>query len=193
MPLLTPDTAGELADQVLPLDGPYDPEGLITAAALVAELVRRLNHATIARKAFRYPSELDRTLAGIKAAMYGLPQLFGQLATELERFHQDPALYSDRIRERVRVDPALDPAELMSSAHDDAVDNLEAAGHRANWCADVLRAVTSHTHTLGLDTPDVEDQDEAPAWGAFDRAIRASTADARAQLGIPDERDQDEP
>jgi hypothetical protein len=38
--------ADRIADQLLPLGGPYHPDAVVATATAMAELVRRLNHAT---------------------------------------------------------------------------------------------------------------------------------------------------
>lgn len=147
MPYLTPDSVDQAATAILPLDGPYDPERIITAARLAGELVRRLNHATIARRAFRYPSELDMTVAGLKSAAYGLGQLLRQLAGELERFQADPRLYADASANDTGVSVARHAVMAMMNA-----------ASNADALAEGLDRVTRRTHKLGLHVDD--DQDE---------------------------------
>jgi len=85
-----------VAHGVLPLDGPYDPDRVCAAAAVVAELVRNLNHATLHRSAFVYPSQVGQVVDSIRGAIGRLDQLFRQVGARLGGFGADPALYADR-------------------------------------------------------------------------------------------------
>lgn len=80
------------ADGILPLDG-ATPEQALAAASLVAELVRRLNHAT--RGATPTPPELDSIVTSVHLAVRGLPQLVTQLATIAEQYASHPLLAAD--------------------------------------------------------------------------------------------------
>src|SRR5262245_58816669 len=88
-------SADELADRLLRLDGPYHPDAVVEAAATIAELVRRLNHATFHFSALRYPAQLYRVVGSLNAAVWGLQQLLGQLAARLDRWADDPRLGHD--------------------------------------------------------------------------------------------------
>jgi hypothetical protein len=134
-----PPTADELADLVLPLDGPYTPDRVIEAARSVRELVRRLNHATFHAAALRYPPQLHRTVGALKAAVYELEQAFAQLATRLEAFAADP---------RVEHDSGDDPwADCGEAAH-----YLRQAAGELRAVTEPLERVTSRTYHLGYDT-----------------------------------------
>jgi len=131
--------AGALADQVLPLDGPYLPEKVVEAARTVGELVRRLNHATWNASALRYPPQLDSTVGALRAAVYGLDQTFTQIATRLDVFGADP-----RIEHDDRSDPWVGCAE--------APQHLRHAVGELRAVTEVLDRVTAITYHLGYDT-----------------------------------------
>ena len=88
--------ADRIADLLLPLGGPYTPEAVVQTATTMAELVRRLNHATFGGGALRYPSHLYHVVGGIRSAAYGLEQTLRQLSTHLDRWTIDPRVGHDR-------------------------------------------------------------------------------------------------
>jgi hypothetical protein len=112
-------TAEQAADSLLPLGGPYDPEAIVETARTVAELVRRLNHATGSTASFTYPSEIDRVVNCIRSTMWGHEQLLNQLARCLEYQASNLPLYSD------------DRADAIDAAKRAAVWLRTAAGARA--------------------------------------------------------------
>lgn len=61
--------------------GPYSPERTAEAAALMADAVRYLNHATLDRPkdALNYPADLDRVIAHLETMAQRMPQLLDQL------------------------------------------------------------------------------------------------------------------
>jgi hypothetical protein len=120
--------AEQIADQLLPLGGPYDPDAVIETARTVAELVRRLNHATLSRTALAYPPQLYRTVSSLRSALYGLQQTFAQLAARLDAFAADARVGHDTHRD--------DPA---AACHD--------AAHQLRQAAAALNSVTGPLHT----------------------------------------------
>jgi hypothetical protein len=91
----------QAAQSVLPL-GNTDPERVVQAAIGVAELVRRLNHATHptgSGTALPWPSSVGRVAGQIDAALWGIEQLLGQLAHRLDAFADHPRLYHDQRRD----------------------------------------------------------------------------------------------
>jgi hypothetical protein len=72
-----------LADQVLPIGGPYTPGQVHGAAELLAELVRRLNHATRHDDALPAVRDVERLIALLEATAGSLPQLCRQLITRV--------------------------------------------------------------------------------------------------------------
>ena len=132
----TTTDADVVADQVLPLGGPYDPEAIIAAAHTIAELVRRLNHATFDNGAFQYPAQLSNTVGAIRDAVVRLDQLFNQLDNHLVQFAQDPALYANR------SDVATEVATARSA--------LSAAAHIAGDLDAAMKTACSSLNRLGL-------------------------------------------
>src|SRR5262245_27636338 len=97
----------EIADEILPVDGPHTPDGVRAAAGLIGELVRRLNHATLRERVERslpYPATVDAVVGRLQAAAGGLPQLLIQLAHRLDALAAAPGLYDDR-GERAEATP----------------------------------------------------------------------------------------
>jgi len=127
--------ADQIADHLLPLDGPYHPDAVIETARTVAELVRRLNHATFSRSALAFPPQLYRTVGSLRAGLYGLQQTFGQLATRLEAFATDPRVGHDSRRD----DPA---AACHNAAH--ALRQAAAAFDCVTGPLDAATQITSH-------------------------------------------------
>jgi hypothetical protein len=135
----------EIADELLPVDGPHKPEGVQAAAALIRELVRRLNHATLPHRAdrsLRYPAVVYRTVSSLHGAAALLPQALQQLATRLEGFASTPGLYDDRY-DRADTPPDLVAMTAASYLRDEAAP-------RADWLADALSHVCRHSSHLGL-------------------------------------------
>lgn len=115
-----------VADEVLPVDGPYEPEALQAAASLIAELVRRLNHATRAGTAgIGYPSHVGDVAARIQSAVAVMPQLLMQLADRLTEFVDNPRLYADEWAGGV---PAREVAVEAVAELLDAACHVDAAG-----------------------------------------------------------------
>ena len=134
----TPDP-DEVANLLLPLDGPYHPDRVIEAARTVAELVRRLNHATFHASAMRYPPQLNRTVGALRFAVYGLDQTFNQIARRLDGFANDPCIEHDD-----RGDPWAGSADAAQHLRQ-AAEDLRAV----TVPLDRASAITSH---LGYDT-----------------------------------------
>lgn len=135
--------ADRIADLLLPLGGPYDPDAVVQAATAVADLVRRLNHATFHASALRYPAHLYQVVGGIRSAAYGLGQTLRQLATQLDRWAMDP---------RVGHDQAGDPSATCANARD-----------RLRQCAASLATVTAPLDAAHALTSHLSFDDSAPA------------------------------
>lgn len=134
------------ADKILPLDGPHDMGAVITAAALVAELVRRLNHATRPRSVFDEPAEVDDVLANFAAVLDRMPQLLDQLRQHLTWYGEDPAVDTTRTGRS---------AQVVVEA---ACGNLFEAGQIIVRAADLVRRGQSFTSTLTMTAPDHQDE-----------------------------------
>ena len=139
--------ADQIADQLLPLDGPYDPDAVIETARTIGELVRRINHATFYRSALAYPPQLYRTVSSLRSGLYGLQQTFGQLAARLEAFATDQRVGHDSRRD----DPAV-------ACHDAAYSLRQAAAalNAVTSPLDMATQITSHLdyHTTAFPHPD---------------------------------------
>jgi hypothetical protein len=125
----------QIADLLLALDGPYHPDNVTEAARTIAELVRRLNHATFSRSALPYPPQLYRTVSSLSAGMYGMRQTFSQLAARLDAFASDPRVGHDSRRD----DPAT---ACQEAAH--ALRRAAAALDTVTGPLDWAVQVTSH-------------------------------------------------
>lgn len=128
-----------VADMVLPLGGPYTPEMLAAAASLVAELVRRLNHAT-RNPAIDHPALVDAAVGLLARAVAGMPQLCGQLATLLGRFHDTPGLYA------AGPDHPDTPGDVIALAR----GHLGYAAHALDGAAERLGQAGNCTARLGI-------------------------------------------
>lgn len=68
------------------IDGPHTPESTAAAARQIAELVRYLNHATLADEALPEPADTARVLGELADAAERMRQLLGQIAGRLKRY-----------------------------------------------------------------------------------------------------------
>jgi hypothetical protein len=128
------------ADSVLPLGGPHDPEAVADAAALCAELVRRLNHTTADASAVAQPVDVDRLVAHLQAAVAGLPQVCHQLAGHLALVVTSGRLYADEMA------GGHDPVDVAAYTRV-ALGSAAATLHVA---AEDLRAARNQTARLGI-------------------------------------------
>jgi hypothetical protein len=133
--------AAAVAEMVLPMDGPYQPDQVIEAARTVGELVRRLNFATRHASALRYPPQVDRTMRALCSALYGLDQTFTQIATRLGALAADPRVEDDH------GDPW--------AASTEAADHLRHAAAELGVVTRLLDRATAITNHLGYDTSTV--------------------------------------
>jgi hypothetical protein len=79
----------EIADQLLPLFGPFEPGAVAEAARTISELVRRLNHATRHPSALPVPSDVYAVLGALRVGLSGLNQTLSQLADRTGRWTDD--------------------------------------------------------------------------------------------------------
>jgi hypothetical protein len=128
-----------LADRVLPLAGPRTPEQLAAAGRLLAELVRRLNHATLTTT-IDHPAQLDAVIGHLHTAADRLPQMCNQLAGLLGRFDQAPGLYTDTAAGQA------DPGEVIAAAR----GRLGYAAHVCDQVAEALGMARNLTARLGI-------------------------------------------
>lgn len=127
------------ADNILPLDGPHDANNVIAAAEVVAELVRRLNHATFpGMGTLPYPSNVDSLVSALAGATSRLPQLCRQLAARMDVFAADERLGVDNLG------ATLHPADVALAAE----SALRDAAHRADAMASALGRAGRSTSRL---------------------------------------------
>lgn len=143
----------DLADELLPVDGPHTPDGVLAAAGLISELVRRLNHATLPERTDRslpYPAAVDSVVGRLQGALGSMPQLLGQLARRLDELAHDPRLYDDR-----GAGAADPPSEVATFAAE--MLRSEAVAY-AKMTTQALRVVRANTNHLGVrETPSTRD------------------------------------
>jgi hypothetical protein len=138
------ETATELADQVLPTDRLYRNIPVRAAAALVAELVRRLNLATQAHSyvPLEQPADVDELLAELALTFERVPQLLDQLGARLGRWQEDPDVYTTR------------PEHTASSTIALVTFHLGATRTAIMDAARSVRTAQGLTSTLGIDDQD---------------------------------------
>jgi hypothetical protein len=121
---MTPDQlAGRLTAR---LDGPHADEHTAGAAELAAEAIRYLNHATgtHAGQGVTYPATVYTVTGELARAVFGLPQVCGQLARWLDTEHAAGRLADDHggpvavliDRARCRLDQAAGLAAALAEA-----------------------------------------------------------------------------
>lgn len=90
--------------------GPYSPERTAEVAAMMADCVRYMNHATLAKdtEALEFPPDLDRVIAPLETMALRMPQLLGQftawLRAETETGRTEVAYGNFKGRERMAAD-----------------------------------------------------------------------------------------
>jgi len=134
-----PLNSHQVADLLVPLRGPYDPDRVVEAAWTVGELVRRINHATIGDAILLDPHQVNRTVTGLREALYGLEQTFDQIGDRLDALATDP---------RVEAHPRHDSSTVCRTA---AGEVRQAAANLHAVVAPLARA-GNLTGPLGYDT-----------------------------------------
>lgn len=104
--------AYDIVEDSWPYDGPYSDERTAQATVAVGRLVRYLNNATTKPSALPYAAAGRSVISNLRAAAYGLPQLFSQLEEFFRKQASDPTLYDDR-RDRPGRDTALELAVAL--------------------------------------------------------------------------------
>lgn len=119
MPTRTKTLADHVED-ALPQGGPYNIERTETAALILPELVRYLNHATFddrdAAAALPYPSTTSSVIASVKVLTERLQQLLGQLADREDQHAADPGLQAYGSETPAAVLAGMVAAELRDAA-----------------------------------------------------------------------------
>jgi hypothetical protein len=125
-----------------PLHGPYSPERAVSAAGVLAELVRYLNYATGqgATRALPHAADVCALLGAFTAAVGGLDQTLHQLRERTEALSTDPTLRhaqhpddhraaaTDAARAGARLDTARQTAGALYA-------ELAAARSHLTWLA----------------------------------------------------------
>lgn len=99
-PFIRPIKVRVIASRVLELGADHNPQALIDAAELVAQLVRHLNHATTLAHhpqrpvRFDLPGELAALVNQLQQAAASLPQLCQQIREQLAQLGTNPDLYA---------------------------------------------------------------------------------------------------
>lgn len=81
-----------IADQVLTVEGPYTADGVTGAVGLVAELVRRLNRATLrpSDSGLDDPRDLDTVVQDLAITTERMQQLLAQVANHVGLVRDNP-------------------------------------------------------------------------------------------------------
>lgn len=135
------ELAEHYADMLIPVDGPHTPEGVSAAAALVSELIRRLNHATLpdrVRTSLPYPSHVDTVVSELGQATTRFEQLAAQLRERLLDFGHD---------DRTGVDE-LGPQDTAHSIAVCGAAELDQATGQAAALGGHFRRARKHTSRL---------------------------------------------
>lgn len=129
--------ADELADQIIGFDG--TPEQVATAAAVIAELLRRLNHHLTRRptEALPEPQDVDAVLWNLHTTSQRLRDLLRHLATRTEALG-----WQDAIRSTGQYAPDI-AAGIAALNLRDAADRVDEAGS-------AIKVAASETSTLYL-------------------------------------------
>jgi hypothetical protein len=136
-----------IAEAVLPLDGPYSPQQLAAAAEVMAELARRLAHATLAHnvgEALPMPRALDTLVRELGRVPGPLAQALRQLAGHLRRIADDPRLGADEDADE-RLTPAA--VALLGAEH------LDTSAGQAEKVGQALAQARSDTARLRTQRP----------------------------------------
>jgi hypothetical protein len=131
--MLMPDV-DQFADHILGFDA--TPEQVAAAVAVIAELVRRLNHST--RAVTLTPQQVDQVVADLHRTVTMLPQLLQQFGFHLGQTAAHPRLAATGNR------PAPEVAHL-------AARHLYATAERMFEAGDWLDATRQLTSKLYLD------------------------------------------
>jgi hypothetical protein len=142
----------QIANLVLP-DGSTDPEQVTAAAHLLAELVRRLNHATRCGRPVTTPQAADAIVSALAAATGGMPQLCTQLAARLHDVGELPGLAADNLG------TLRDPTVVAAAA----TFCTRIAADKLTGAARSLTAASGHTSRLYIaDDPAPDEEPPLP-------------------------------
>jgi hypothetical protein len=136
----------DFADRVLPVDS-ADPGQVTAAVDLIAELVRRLNHATRRPDSVPEPSDAERTVGALATTVERLPQLCQQLADRVHDLGDLAGLRADQLG------PIPFGGAVAIACH---------AYGRLSWAAEQLGAVAASIDAAQRDTSRLYIDDAAP-------------------------------
>ena len=108
--------------------------------------IRTLNHRTLQRSAFTYPSEIQDTVTGLAAVLLGLPQSLDQIYHGIDGVNAAQRLYT---YDNSNVEDVLDGAKA---------ELLEAVGH-IREASQALQQVVNRLAYVGAIVP--ADEEEA--------------------------------
>lgn len=137
-------------ERILPLDGPYPPGRIKDAAAIAAELIRHLNHAT-QDNAVLTPPDIDRTIASLESLVMRLQRLLRQISHMLIAAAADPKLRTDGLQSKylTLTKPGVIAQLAADLLRDDATGTLHAT-HAT------LALVRNFSARLYLEDPEVD-------------------------------------
>lgn len=135
------DPISEAAERLLPLAGPYEPDAVVVSAAVIAELMRRLNHATRHATAVPHPEYVASVAGNIGQAMRATDQLSRQLSRRLEDQAASEPMYTTQNRP-------------LNEVIGHTADNLHDVGYYARQVAEALESVQRNADSLGIDCKD---------------------------------------
>lgn len=130
-----------LADQVLPLDGPHTADSIVAGTELLAQLVRRLNHA-VRDTDLDDPRDVHRVFADLHLTARGLTLLCDLLAIDVGALDR-PDVYASS-------------GAPTAAAVAEAASAMSAAGQCAATVTGHLKAGRDATARLGIHEPDTE-------------------------------------
>lgn len=147
----------ELANEVFPTDGPYDSQRTVKAAAVLAELLRYLNYATMPKGGVEYPATVYDLIGNLQTAMERLPQLLGQMTDRLHEQATREGTYvnNPRPEDRRWANRANAPETAVAAAAPLAEVARLAAAMRP-----YLTDAHVYTGRIGVYTPPDEDDEE---------------------------------
>lgn len=134
----------DIAERILPTDGPHTADGVKAAAALMSALCNRLTYATLpygATPALDEPSTLSDVVGSVKRMLEQLAQLLQQLGQATAGYDRA------RLRADAMAPAGVTPVEIAVAVQVDlhrAEDNVTQAAHR-------MRTAHNHAARLYLD------------------------------------------
>ncbi len=142
-----PPTVDEIADWVLPYDGPYSREAVIMAGQVLAELVRRLNNVTLSERTradvLPYPADTDALLHSLTGTLSRMDQLLMQLCHQVGSYADNPDVEAAG---KTLGAPDAEPAPVAMGAMNNLIDARDYLGRATA----ALQETTKYTSRLRL-------------------------------------------